>query len=266
MPSQSAQNHHGDELCSKATATASTEESAQQMCKHTRSSNNCRQLLADSFGCGQKVWRPLCHGSWTMKQLGYGSAGRHAHDEKKDDGPQVAEVGPKVAEFAARQGQSSPQKSQVSVRSRRSCSIASCGVFSAFQGKASPVLRKVEWASGRSSSIVNLSQSGSSIVLRVFVIEFIRSITFFLEFIHCISLIVLSFFLSLFNVLPFFMSLSIVLPFFMSLSIVLSFSLRCSSCVASSCCGTYYPGKKIIKAETFMRLIHRGATSWISRL
>ena len=127
----------------KLTAMASTEESAQQMCKHTRSSNNCRQLLADSFGCGQKVWRPLCHGSWTMKQLGYGSAGRHAHDEKKDDGPQVAEFGPKVAEFAARQGSwasPSPQKSRVSVRGWRSCSIVGkalvsfCRVYPLYYG------------------------------------------------------------------------------------------------------------------------------------
>ena len=34
----------------KLTAIASTEQSAQQMCKHTRSLNNCRQLLADCFG------------------------------------------------------------------------------------------------------------------------------------------------------------------------------------------------------------------------
>ena len=217
----------------KLTAMASTEEGAQQMCKHRRSSNNCRQLLADSFGCGQKVWRPLCHGSWTMKQLGYGSAGRHAHDEKKDDGPQVAEVGPqvaevgpkvaevgpKVAEFAARQGQS--QSSEVSSKRQR-LEVLQHRKLRSFccvsrQRQASAQTGRVSVRGWRSCSIVNLSKSGSSIVLRFFLIEFIRCITFFLEFIHCISLIVFSFFLSLSIVLPFFLSLSIVLPFFMSL-------------------------------------------------
>ena len=151
----------------KLTAMASTEESAQQMCKHTRSSNNCRQLLADSFGCGQKVWRPLCHGSSTMKQLGYGSAGlgygrwwsagRNAYDEKEDDGPQVAE-------FAAFQDKASPspQKSRVSVRGWRSCSLASCGVFAGFQSKASLSAQESRMSvrGWRSCSIANLCSQG----------------------------------------------------------------------------------------------------------
>ena len=106
MPSQSAQNHHGDELYSKSWQQWHPQSRVlNQMCKHTRSLK-LQTVASWLFWLRTEVWRPLCHGSWTMKRLGYGSAGRHAHDEKKDDGPQVAEVGPKVAEFAARQGQS----------------------------------------------------------------------------------------------------------------------------------------------------------------
>ena len=168
-----------------------------------------------------------------MKQLGYGSAGRHAHDEKKDDGPQVAEVGPKVAEFAARQGQSqsseeSSKRQRLEVLQHRKLRSFCCV---SRQRQASAQKGRVSVRGWRSCSIVNLSKSGSSIVLRFFLIEFIRCITFFLEFIPCISLIVLSFFLSLSIVLPFFLSLSILLPFFLSLSIVLPFFISLLHCI-----------------------------------
>ena len=95
-----------------------------------------------------------------MKHLGYGSAGRHAHDEKKDDGPQVAEVGPKVAEFAARQGQSqsseeSSKRQRLEVLQHRKLRSFCCV---SRQRQASPQNGRVSVRGWRSCSIVNLSK------------------------------------------------------------------------------------------------------------
>ena len=191
----------------KLTAMASTEEGAQQMCKHRRSSNNCRQLLADSFGCGQKsmaspvsrelndeatrLWKCWTSCSWRKERRRASSCGGRA----ESCGGRAESCGVCWAEVAQGQSQSSEESSKrqrlVSVRGWRSCSI-------------------------------------------VLPFSWVPLYYVFLEFIHCTTAWVYS--------------------------IVLSFFLRCSSCVASSCCGTYYPGKKIIKDETFMRLIHRGGT------
>ena len=239
----------------KLTAMASTEEGAQQMCKHTRSSNNCRQLLADSFGCGQKVWRPLCHGSWTMKQFGYGSAGLHAHDEKKDDGPQVAEVEQKVAEFAARQGQSQPSE-ESSKRQRLEVFLhRKLRSFCCVSRQGQPGAGRVSVRGWRSCNIVNLSQSGSSIVLRFSLIESVV-LPFFLS----LSIVFLSLYYRFSWVYPLYYHFSWVYPLYYRFSWGALLALRHPVVEPTTL------AKKIIKAETFMRLIHRGATSWISRL
>ena len=120
-----------------------------------------------------------------MNGLGYGSAGRNAHDEKEDDGPQVAEVGPKVAEFAARQGQSQfseklSKRQRLEVLQHRKLRSFCC-VSRQSQSQCS------EESSQRQRLEVLQGckplQSGSFVVF-----EFIHCITVYLdEFIHCIT-------------------------------------------------------------------------------